>query len=302
MKQRATVRLELDSKAESVTLVRAALSAVAESARLDGEVLNDLKTAVSEACNNVVVHAYDGLPGPLYVDVELTSEGVTTTVRDTGTGMQGLDSREDGMGVGLAVISALAASAEFFSPPEGGTEVRMWFPTGRSGMPPMAPGEALRRSTAGGDRPDGDPPDVDRSPSSRLQLSGDVVVTVSPVSLMTPVLGRLARALAAGARFSFDRFSDVYLVADTIGAHAQRAATSDRVSFSLMSAGKRLELIIGPFSEGSGAELQRTASKRAEDSPLTLLADEILVDATGASETLHVVLCDRGSRAREKSL
>lgn len=293
MKRSATVRLELDSRPQSVTLVRAVLSAIAESLGLEAELLNDLKTAVSEACNNVVVHAYGDFLGPLEVDVAVTENGVTTTVRDHGSGLRSLATRDDGVGVGLAVISALAASAEFVTPPDGGTEVRMWFPIVAPGTQPLvwddgqAEPETERESvSASGGQPG-------------LQLPGDVVVTVSPVSLMTPVLGRLARALAAGARFSFDRFSDVYLVADTIGAHAQRAATGERVSFALRSAGKRLELWMGPFIEGSGAHFQRDAAKDARDSPLALLADEILVSRAGRSETLHVVLQDRGGRTRD---
>jgi serine/threonine-protein kinase RsbW len=294
MNRSATVRLELDSRPQSVTLVRAVLSAVAESLGLDAELLNDLKTAVSEACNNVVVHAYGDFLGPLRVEVEVTEAGVTTTVRDHGSGMRNLAARDDGMGVGLAVISALAARAEFMTPPDGGTEVRMWFPIAAAGTQPLVQWEDAQAERA----PEAESlPAPDGQPG--LELAGDVVVTVSPVSLMTPVLGRLARALAAGARFSFDRFSDVYLVADTIGAHAQRAATGERVSFSLQSAGKRLELWMGPFAEGSGAHFQRGAATDPQDSPLALLADEILVSRAGRSETLHVVLQDRGGRRRD---
>jgi anti-sigma regulatory factor (Ser/Thr protein kinase) len=293
MKRSATVRLELDSRPESVTLVRAMLSALAESLGLEAELLNDLKTAVSEACNNTVVHAYGGLSGPLVVQVDVDVGGVHVSVRDYGSGIRGLASRDDGMGVGLAVISALASRAEFLTPPDGGgTEVRMWFPL-RAPEPTSG-----RREEVGlaDERP------AIYSLERRIELSGDVVVTVSPVALMTPVLGRLARALAASARFSFDRFSDVYLVADTIGAHAQRAVSGEQVSFSLISAGKRLELKLGPFTEGSGAQFQRTAAARAQDLPLSMLADEIAVDREGPAETLYVVLRDPGGRSHQATL
>jgi hypothetical protein len=113
------------------------------------------------------------------------------------------------------------------------------------------------------------------------------------------VLGRLARALAATARFSFDRFSDMYLVADAIGAHAQRAAADDRVSFSLLRSAGSLRLTIGPFPSGSSAALMRRLDANGEpESPLSLLADEIRVDDNGRSEMLHVVLRDRGADTR----
>jgi hypothetical protein len=129
-----------------------------------------------------------------------------------------------------------------------------------------------------------------------LELSGDVCGTVSPVAVTTPVLGRLARAIAATARFSFDRFSDVYLIADTIGAHARRAATGDRISFSVESSPKRIELTVGPFGNGTSARLQRAEGSEPRDSALAVLADEVLIDQHERAETMRVVLLDRGGR------
>src|SRR5258707_5799480 len=61
--QAATGRLQLDSSPETLTLVRGALGGMADLLSLDVELLDDLKTAVSEACNNVVMHAYGGGSG-----------------------------------------------------------------------------------------------------------------------------------------------------------------------------------------------------------------------------------------------
>ena len=63
------------------------------------------------------------------------------------------------------------------------------------------------------------------------RLDGDAIVSLSPVSFVGSVLGRLARAMAARARFSLDRFSDVYLVTDALAAHAGRGGerAADRV-------------------------------------------------------------------------
>jgi serine/threonine-protein kinase RsbW len=296
MNRFAKVRLELESHPESVALVRAALSGFGEWRGLDLELLNDVKTAVSEACNNVIVHAYDGAAGPLAVQIEDNRDGVTATVRDHGVGFQALASHGEGMGVGLAVISALAARAEFATPADGGTEVRMWFLGGPEQSRPLAhfnePHDVP--ATAGA------PVDDDRL-SPAYELTGDVRVTVTPVSLTTPVLGRLARALAATARFSFDRFSDVYLVADAVGSHVQRTATQDRISFALAGSAKQVELSIGPFGAGTGTRLNGLRrSGEAPESPLRLLADDVRVDGDGRVETLHVVLRDRGDHVRAR--
>ena len=214
------VRLELDSRPETLTLVRGVLAGVAELIGLDPELLDDLKTAVSEACNNVVMHAYGGETGPL--------------------------------------------------------EVRMSFAGERDGKP------LLHLPTGAG--PDEHETDW---------LSGDAVVSLSPISLLAGVLGRVARALAARARFSLDRFSDVYLVTDAIAAHAARAAKGARMSFAISTDAQRLQLTIGPFVEGSGEQLSHQAPDYSAASALTMLTDELEIRRNGEGEILYVVMVDR---------
>jgi hypothetical protein len=124
------------------------------------------------------------------------------------------------------------------------------------------------------------------------QLSGEAVVSLSPVSFLGAVLGRLARALAARARFSLDRFSDVYLVTDAIAAHAARAANGDRIGFGLSTATRRLELTIGPFRPGSGVQLEADRPVRDVGSPLLLLSDQVEIRPAGDEELIHVVMTD----------
>jgi anti-sigma regulatory factor (Ser/Thr protein kinase) len=271
------VRLELDSRPETLTLVRGVLAGVAELIGLDPELLDDLKTAVSEACNNVVMHAYDGETGPLGVRMYIEPEAIEVVVLDRGCGLPPLAPADETIrGVGLSVIRALAEQAEFRSPPDGGTEVRMAFAGQRDGKPlfhlPSRPG----------------PDETEAS-----WLSGDAVVSLSPISLLAGVLGRVARALAARARFSLDRFSDVYLVTDAIAAHAGRAAKGARMSFAITTDAQRLELTIGPFNDGSGSQLSHQGPEYSAASALTMLSDELEVRPGDGGEVIHVVMVDR---------
>ena len=130
------VRLELDSRPETLTLVRGVLAGVAELIGLDPELLDDLKTAVSEACNNVVMHAYGGETGPLSLRIYIETEAIEVVVVDQGAGLPPLAPADESMhGVGLSVIRALAEQADFNARPEGGTEVRMSFAGQRNGQP-----------------------------------------------------------------------------------------------------------------------------------------------------------------------
>jgi serine/threonine-protein kinase RsbW len=271
------VRLELDSRPETLTLVRGVLAGVAELIGLDPELLDDLKTAVSEACNNVVMHAYDGETGPLGVRMYIEPEAIEVVVLDRGPGLPPLAPADETIrGVGLSVIRALAEQAEFRNNPDGGTEVRMSFAGQRDGKPLFH-----LPSLAG-------PDDQDAA-----WLTGDAVVSLSPISLLAGVLGRVARALAARARFSLDRFSDVYLVTDAIAAHAGRAAKGARMSFAISTDAQRLELTIGPFAQGSGSQLSHEAPEYSAASALTMLSDELEVRQDADAEVLYVVMVDR---------
>ena len=49
-------------------VVRQAVAGLGEALGLPSSRIADLKTVVTEACNNVVVHAYGDEPGPLLVN------------------------------------------------------------------------------------------------------------------------------------------------------------------------------------------------------------------------------------------
>jgi hypothetical protein len=159
---------------------------------------------------------------------------------------------------------------------EGGTEVWLQFLSERDGKPLFKPPDPAGPEEGWRDR-----------------LEADAIVSLSPVTFVGGVLGRLARAMAARARFSLDRFSDVYLVTDAIAAHTMRAANATRIAFGLSSDTRRLELTIGPFRRGTSAELAAGSSDDVE-SALRLLSDELDVSSDGDSEVLRVVMLDRG--------
>jgi anti-sigma regulatory factor (Ser/Thr protein kinase) len=278
---RPAVRLELASRPETLTLVRGALGGVAELLALDPELLDDLKTAISEACNNVVLHAYDGDTGPLAVCIYVEQGLIEVIVRDQGVGIPSVTTEDDRVqGVGLPVIRALTQDAEFTALPGGGTEVRMVFAGEREGKP-------LFQRLA------------DPAPDDGWvhELSGETIVSLSPIDLLGGVLGRLARVLAARARFSLDRFSDVYLVTDAIAAHAATSANGPRIGFGIATDERRLDLTIGPFRIGTAAQLGRDVPAPRAGPALTLLSDELDVRQAKGAELLHVVMVDqrRGS-------
>jgi len=275
------VSLRLDSRPETLTLVRAMLGAVAELLVFDPELVDDLKTAVSEACNNVVLHAYPGQPpGLLSVELYVLERSLVTLIGDRGVGIGDHAQPSDQLGVGIPVIRALAEYAEFSPRSGGGTEVLMSFAGVREGHRLFEPLTAPL------------PPD-----GWATELQGDAVGSISPVDLLGTVLGRLARALAATAEFSLDRFSDLYLLTDALAAHVRSAAITNRMAFALEARGRRMELSIGPLSPGSGEKIRADAEQEARSSPLALLSDQLHVDSLpGNGELLRVVMLDHATK------
>src|SRR5581483_4898195 len=127
MEDSQTVRIELDSHSQSPTVVRSAVVGLSEAAALEPSLVDDLRTAISEACNNVVQHAYGDRTGPLSVYLSASPDAVEACVRDAGGGIQNLTAAAEHTGVGLAVMAALADTAEFQDRPEGETVVRLRF-------------------------------------------------------------------------------------------------------------------------------------------------------------------------------
>jgi serine/threonine-protein kinase RsbW len=132
------VRMTMPARPEGVAVVRQALAGMADALDVDAAVLADMKMAVSEACTNVVVHAYDDGEGMLEVDMQADENGLTIRVRDYGTGIQPhpQPSRDvPALGLGLPLIAALSDEFELRGSTGRGTEVRMTFNYGRQDDP-----------------------------------------------------------------------------------------------------------------------------------------------------------------------
>lgn len=94
-------------------LVRQMLAGVAEAVELDANDLNDISTAVTEACNNVVLHAYGDAEGLLEVEVQTLPGTVEVLVRDHGGGIPAtVGAPTEKAGMGLSVIQTLAERSD----------------------------------------------------------------------------------------------------------------------------------------------------------------------------------------------
>jgi serine/threonine-protein kinase RsbW len=118
-RQEADVRLTLPARPENVAVVRHVLGAFAESMHLPPSVVDDMRLAVTEACTNVVRHAYDGGdPGPLEIVIRPVGEMIDVIVSDCGRGLAPSPDTA-GPGLGMSLIAALAHKLEVQQAPAG---------------------------------------------------------------------------------------------------------------------------------------------------------------------------------------
>jgi len=271
------VCLNLSNRPENVLVVRQALTGLAENQRLDPIETNDMNTAVTEASNNVVQHAYEGEEGPLEVELYAQVGAVTVVVRDHGVGIRPhADEGEDAhSGIGLPVIHALTQSVEFRNLPGGGTEVRMQFAAAHAdALEPQSDGAA--EMTAG-------------TASTEI----DVEMILAPSVVARAVLPRVLSALAARAHFSTDRISDIQLVADTLVANAEDSISGSHLGVAVNLAPRDLELLIGPLRSGSASRLVESAGADGVGAVIERLADDHRVSSSSSSETLALRLLER---------
>jgi anti-sigma regulatory factor (Ser/Thr protein kinase) len=123
------LEITLPARAENVAVVRHAVGGLGEVLEVDDQTLSDIKLAVTEACTNVVVHAYPEGEGPMGLRASIDERRLSLVVTDRG---RGIVPRPDspGLGLGLPLIATLAESLELGTGRSEETEVRMTFDLG----------------------------------------------------------------------------------------------------------------------------------------------------------------------------
>jgi len=247
--------LTVAARAENLAVVRQALAGFAQEMGFDPDSISDLKTIVTEACMNAVIHAYpESEPGPIEVIAEPHDHGLEVCVRDRGSGFRPRPAEPEtaGLRLGMPLIATLSDHFEIRGGHRG-TEVRMVLRLDRNGAEPEPveePGPARNQGT---------------------------VMSIAAGTFVRPVLSRVISALAARADFSVDRLSDTILIGDAVSAHNAADFPDGTVGIEIIDAQGRLDVRIGPLIEGAGDRIMKGLELPGGTS-LTKLASEVTVD------------------------
>lgn len=129
------MNLSFESKSSNEAFSRAAIAAFL--VQLDPTIgeLADIKTAVSEAVTNCIVHAYCDEIGTISINAKIYDNGkITIKVRDKGCGIENIEQAmeplfttggEDRAGLGFAVMQSFMDRVKVTSKPQKGTTVLM---------------------------------------------------------------------------------------------------------------------------------------------------------------------------------
>ena len=135
MKKINEMKLVLDSCSINESFSRVAVSAFATQLDMTIEELGDVKTIVSEAVTNCIVHAYKEKIGKIYIKCQVFEEGVLrVSIRDRGCGIPDVKkAREplytsvggDRSGLGFSVMESFSDKLSVRSKVGSGTTVTM---------------------------------------------------------------------------------------------------------------------------------------------------------------------------------
>lgn len=129
-------RMTVDSRSVNESFSRAVVAAFAAQLDPTVEEINDIKTAVSEAVTNCIVHGYKNSLGKIYIKVKIKDDNnVIISIRDKGCGISDIKkAREplfttlggDRAGLGFSVMESFMDKLTVRSKVNSGTCVTMY--------------------------------------------------------------------------------------------------------------------------------------------------------------------------------
>lgn len=130
------MKVEFDSLAKNESFARMIVASFITSTNPTLEEVSDIKTAVSEAVTNSIIHGYENGPGKIVIYTAVDGRSVYIEIRDTGVGIQDVKQameplfttkpQEERSGMGFSFMEAFMDRLEVTSSPGEGMVVKMW--------------------------------------------------------------------------------------------------------------------------------------------------------------------------------
>lgn len=141
MNKENSMRIEFESRSCNEGFARVAVAAFVTQLDPTLEEISDIKTAVSEAVTNAIIHGYENEVQTVRVSCHMEGQRISIEVEDFGKGIENIQQameplyttkpEQDRSGMGFAFMEAFMDGLEVESEPGSGTCVKMWKEIGR---------------------------------------------------------------------------------------------------------------------------------------------------------------------------
>lgn len=135
MKYENYMKIEFDSKSQNEAFARVVVAAFASQLDPTIEEIADIKTAVSEAVTNAIIHGYENSTGLVIVTCKIDGNQLEVIVEDKGQGIDNIEQAREPLftskpelersGMGFTVMETFMDEIEVYSEPKKGTTIRM---------------------------------------------------------------------------------------------------------------------------------------------------------------------------------
>ena len=129
------MQIVFDARSENEGFARVAVAAFIAPLDPTMDELADIKTAVSEAVTNCIIHGYQQRPGKIFLESTIQGQMVTVSITDEGVGIPDIGKAMEPLyttkpelersGMGFSFMEAFMDEVQVYSSPGKGTRVVM---------------------------------------------------------------------------------------------------------------------------------------------------------------------------------
>ncbi|MDX6616667.1 MAG: serine/threonine-protein kinase RsbW [Solirubrobacterales bacterium] len=268
------IQMTVLSSPENIAVVRHGLAGLAEGLGAAPDLVDDIKTAVSEAVTNAVVHGYPGSVGPIDVEASVTERRLEIVVRDQGAGIQPrpLSDEQTSLRVGLALIGALSDEFVVRGEDGGGTELRISFDLDRGERGEVEQQEHLSAQSMPGEN--------------------EARIAIRRAAASGAAIPKVLEMFVARADLSIERLSDAHVIGDFLSNWTSQAVDSKPLNVAITDGEGKVEIRIGPLEPGVGTRMLESNALPGLGNTLERITDraEITRTDTDAGPAEYLVL------------
>jgi len=128
-------KLEIDARLENEGFIRSMVTAFAVQINPSISEINDIKTAVSEAVTNSIIHGYNNNVGKITLIVGIKGKLIDITIIDNGCGISDIErakqpffttrAKDERSGMGFTLMESFMDNLDVFNNEQGGLTVNM---------------------------------------------------------------------------------------------------------------------------------------------------------------------------------